>query len=526
MHPFQSPLWALALLFAISAGTATAGDPADFFRVSALGPEGYGNYDAGAPAVAANPDAGEFLVVWSGDDDAGDLVDEELEIFGQRIDAVTGAELGSDDFRISRMGPDQDTTYGPDACTPLESDPDCGPAVAYGDGVYLVVWSSDDDAGALTDGEFEIYGRRVDGETGAVLDADDVRLSDIGSDGITTFDAFEPDVVYNEATGEFFIVFVAPLFVQLSDPELEVIGQRFDPATGEVGVNDFRVSFMGPSGSGREDFDARHPSVAYDPSTGGYLVVWDGDDEAGDLVDNELEIYGRRLSSSGGLLGSQFRISTFGPDGERDLDAEFPTLVATPGTTEWMLFYQGTNEDLPEEASEIYGQRLNRSDGSLIGSAFQISEMGGPGDLVRSALRPVAAADTRTAEVLVAWQGDDDRVGLANNELEIFGQLVDAEGVEIGEDDVRLSAMGPDGSADFSATRPAIAYESSGGVFPPGLAWRRRLRIADRARVRGVGQARRDGAGLRGWFRERRRGALVVDRAVGALAWAAGRGRG
>ena len=74
------------------------------------------------------------------------------EIYGQRIDAATGAEIGADDFRISGMGPDRDLLYGAWL-----------PDVVYNstDDEYLVVWSGDDDVGPLVEGEYEVFGQRL-----------------------------------------------------------------------------------------------------------------------------------------------------------------------------------------------------------------------------------------------------------------------------------------------------------------------------------------------------------------------------
>ena len=85
---------------------------ANDFRISDMGGTGDANYDAFEPAVAYNATDNEYLVVWAGDDDVGGLVDGEYEIFGQRLDATTGAEVGSNDFRISDMGGTGDVTYG------------------------------------------------------------------------------------------------------------------------------------------------------------------------------------------------------------------------------------------------------------------------------------------------------------------------------------------------------------------------------------------------------------------------------
>ena len=59
---------------------------------------------------------------------------------GAAYPVTVDPEIGSDDFRISAMGPDGDTSYGA-----------FDPAVAYGsqDGLYLVVWYGDDDTPPL-----------------------------------------------------------------------------------------------------------------------------------------------------------------------------------------------------------------------------------------------------------------------------------------------------------------------------------------------------------------------------------------
>ena len=115
-----------------------------------MGPDGSAAFDAFDPALAYNSLANEYLVVWEADDNTPPLVDEEFEIFGQRIDAATGAEIGDNDFRLSDMGPDGSEDF--DAF---------GPALAYNglNNEYLGVWEGDD----ATDGENEIFGQRFSG---------------------------------------------------------------------------------------------------------------------------------------------------------------------------------------------------------------------------------------------------------------------------------------------------------------------------------------------------------------------------
>src|SRR5262249_56936040 len=95
-----------------------------------------------------NPTNNEYLVVWSGDDNTGTLVDDETEIFGRRLDAATGAEVRANDFRISHMGPDGDPNFRAGH-----------PAVAYNptNNEYLVVWDGDDNTAPLVNAEVEIF---------------------------------------------------------------------------------------------------------------------------------------------------------------------------------------------------------------------------------------------------------------------------------------------------------------------------------------------------------------------------------
>ena len=133
--------------------------------------------DAFNSAVVYNPTAGEYLVVWEGDDMDEGRVDEEFEIFGQRLSA-TAAEIGTDDFRISSMGPNGSTFY--DA-----REPD----VVYNpvDDEYLVVWNADNDVPPHADQEFEVYVQRLVGATGAEIGEDDRRITSLGPPGNDNF---------------------------------------------------------------------------------------------------------------------------------------------------------------------------------------------------------------------------------------------------------------------------------------------------------------------------------------------------
>ena len=219
--------------------------------------------------------------MWWGDDDIAPLVNNETEIFGQRVNAATGAEIGGD-FRLSDMGPDGNVFYSA-----------VNPAVAYNNtnNHYLVVWWGDDDTVPLVGGEYEIFGQRVNAATGAEIGGD-FRLSDMGPDGNAAYDAHSPAVAYNNTNNQYLVVWqgdddTGPLV----DDEFEIFGQRVNAATGAEIGGDFRLSDMGPDGN--VNYGAVSPAVAYNSTNDHYLVVWWGDDDIAPLVDNEFEIFGQ-----------------------------------------------------------------------------------------------------------------------------------------------------------------------------------------------------------------------------------------
>ncbi|MCB0036805.1 MAG: hypothetical protein KDE51_22390, partial [Anaerolineales bacterium] len=223
----------------VSITTGTPNLIGNMLQVSDLGPDGNANYDAYQPAVAYNSTNEEYLVVWYGEDDSGSLVDNEFEIFGQRIDALTGAEIGSD-FRISDMGGLGDANYDAQF-----------PRVAYNatNNEYLVVWMSDDNSGSLIDNEFEIFGQRLNAATGAAVGSNDFRISDMGGTGNTTYSANRPDVVWNSTNNEYLVVWHGDDDSgSLVDNENEIFVQRLSATGGALGTNDQRISDMGGIG--------------------------------------------------------------------------------------------------------------------------------------------------------------------------------------------------------------------------------------------------------------------------------------
>lgn len=380
-------------------------------RLSTMGPDGDPGWKAGRPAVVYNPTANEYLVTWHGQDGAA----PEYEIRGQRIDAATGLEVGPDDFRISDMGVDGVVdaiafhpwaAYSPQSDRYLvvwQGDENPGPGVANteweiyvqlldglgnevgtndlqisvtgangdtttdafdpmvafnsADNEFLVVWHADPKTGGLAPSEGEVFAERIDAATGAELGAGEVRISDLGPDGNAMYSALRARPAYNPVDHEYLVVFHG--LDQLATDEFEVYGQRLDPALNEIGVNDFRVSEMGPEGDG--GFTVEDPMIHYEAATHEYLVTWEGEDDEGDLVDGEFEIYGQRLDArTGAQVGpDDFRISQLGTDGDTDINVVRPGSAYNTTTGESLVVFERRDfVASPSGLSEIHGQRL------------------------------------------------------------------------------------------------------------------------------------------------------------------------
>ena len=484
-----------------SAGVATGSLD---FRISDMGPDGDTAYNAYNPAVVYNSTVYQYLVVWSGSNDTGGMVAGESEIFAQRLTDL-GTSIGTNDFRISDMGGSGNTSFAAYA-----------PDVAYNNysGEYLIVWYGDDDTGELVNEEFEVYGQLLTSSGGGVGD-NDFRISDMGPDGSIAYGAEYPAVTYNRDNNQYLVVWagidnIAPL----EAGEQEIFSQRLTSGGADTGNNDARISYMG--GSGNNPFWAYRPATAYAGEQNQYIVSWYGDHEYVPLIDDEFEIFASRLQNNGTIILSPYqtkRVSYMEPVGDPDYDAADPAVANDPGNSEGTLLIwsgdtnvlsmvegeseiigrsyvefristMGTNGDTSRGAYEpaiacntadheylavwygdddtdneyeIYGQ-LVTSYGSLIGVNFQISDMGPAGNVAYGAFSPDVVYNSVDNQYLVVWAGDDDSGSLVDNEYEIFGQLLDADGNAVGTNDFRISDMGDTGIAAYGASAPAVTY--------------------------------------------------------------------
>jgi hypothetical protein len=191
----------------------------------------------GPPKVAYDVGRHEFLVVWLGPAGQGTAV------YGQRI-SPAGAQLGANDFLISDAG-------------------SAARAVAVADrsghAEYGVAWDGDG-----TTGSREIFFRRVSGAGGplgmAQMASDPARGSGL--------DAREPKLAYNAELDQYLAAWVQDAGPdRLRDP---VMGRLVNAGSGPTGT---AIELSGTQLNADRAAERSAPAVAHRPR-GGYLVAW------------------------------------------------------------------------------------------------------------------------------------------------------------------------------------------------------------------------------------------------------------
>jgi hypothetical protein len=230
------------------------------------------------PVVAFSPSANAYVVVYErreGTDATG-----PMNVVAQYLDAVgtpSGAPVLVSASLYDQLAPD----------------------VAYNaaTGGYLVVWQDTVyvpplERGAATTTsplEFDIYARRLDSD-GSVL-GDPIAIS------TWQYDQVKPRLAYNDATDQFLIVWEDHHWGW--GEARDIYAQRVN-ANGSLAGGNFAVSWEGT------EFRL-NPDVAYNPTAGEFLAVWEYA-----LSESDHDVYRRRISSSGALPDDELAISRLG----------------------------------------------------------------------------------------------------------------------------------------------------------------------------------------------------------------------
>jgi hypothetical protein len=401
-------------IFGQRISAATGAPLGSRIRISQMGTDSDPNSAAFNPAVAWNSMNNLYLVVWQGDQNVMPLVDNEVEIYGKILNNTGGTVVSQ--FRISFMGPDGDVNFRGDT-----------PSVAYNatDNEFLVAWQGDTNDPPLVDNETEIFAQRVNAQTGA-LNGSRIRVSQMGPDGSTSFRGADCAVAWNSTNNRYLVVWAGDSNdPPLVDNENEVHGVILDNV-GAPAVAQFRISFMGPNGD--VNYRADNPKLAYDSANNQFLVVWRGDDNTPPLVDNENEIFGQRLNAqTGAASGSRLRISQMGTDGATTTGAFNPQLAFSSATGSYLVIWRGDDEI--DNEFEVYGRRVSGAGTFVDASQVRLSTMGPDEDTNYTVSNSAVAFGSVSDRHLVVWQGDDNTAPLVDGEFEIFGQRVGDLGI-------------------------------------------------------------------------------------------------
>jgi len=328
------------------------------------------------PAVAYNSVDNQYLAVWW---DNRDLETTGENIYGQIV-SYEGLPLG-DNFPISTADGLQ---YFPD--------------VAHNsrDNEYLAVWA--DNRNVASTG-FDIYGQRISSQ-GELLDDEGNPGADPGVNFAISRAANGqeyPVLAYDDDLNQYLAVWQDlryghwDIFAQLISGQGELLDKSGRPDADPAA--NFPLS-AAPS-------DQEHPTLAYGQDE--YLVVW----QWARSPDFEEDIYGRRISGSGELLGSDFPLVT-------TFSHQMSPAAAYDDSSHNYLVVWNDDRNSADTAYDIYGQIVDIT-GALQGANFPISTA------TRNQYFPAVASNAK-GEFLVVWQ--DARHG----NWDIYGQHISSEG--------------------------------------------------------------------------------------------------
>ena len=251
------------------------------------------------PAVAYNPAANEYLVVWERRWTADDH-----DILARRISGA-GVPLGTGPMSLDASAEDQ-----------------LAPAVAFdaNAGQYLIVWQ---DKNPDTQ-SYDIHGRRILGNGTAV--GDEITIA------AWEYDLIEPRTAFNSGANQFLVVWEDHRWGW--GEARDIYGQRIAAGGALVGGN-FSISWEGDQARTR-------PDVAYDAAANEYLVVWEYAASPDDM-----DVYRRRVNIEAGLPDSEVAVSRLGTH-------EGHPRVASSGDLGYLTVWED-NRQAPTNALDVYG---------------------------------------------------------------------------------------------------------------------------------------------------------------------------
>ena len=316
-----------------------------------------------APKVVMAADD-SFAVSWQSFGQDGD----GYGIYGQRFDELGGFK--GDEFQVN--------SYTTSAQK--------NPAIAMDNrGDIIIAWQSNEQLG------LDIYAQRYLFGTG-----DEFRVNTV----IDNLQA-SPSIGI-DSDGDFVVAWYSRNQNSSFD---HIYAQRFNAQGSKLG-SEFRVSST-------KTFDQRFPKIAMN-NEGNFVIIWESESQN----QNSSEIYGRRYTADGGVIGSEFQINTsFIPDFSPPR-----TDIAMDEEDGFVVIWHEAQFSGGEGPIEIYGQRYDANN-NTIGAEFQLNSNFGD-----SQRRPAIEMDDNGNFVIV-WES------LQNNfPKDIYGQRYTPNGSKIGNE--------------------------------------------------------------------------------------------
>lgn len=237
----------------------------------------------GAPALAFNDSASEYLIAWTGNANFKNSLGkyyQETEVFGQRLSG--SAQVGIDDFRITYFDPEERRS----SSTGL-------PAIDYNgiNNEYMLVFEGHTIYDA-PNAKGEPHGSYIFSQR---IDAKGVSLSThtIISPQVMFMDG--PAIAFNSSKNEYMVVWK----VGRASAGRSILGQRIS-ATGAM------VGALNTSLTDEANSSFSYPAISYRANRGQYVLIWHGKETHKDVY-----LYGQLLNGETGLrVGVEsFRIS-------------------------------------------------------------------------------------------------------------------------------------------------------------------------------------------------------------------------
>jgi hypothetical protein len=284
-------------------------------------------------------------------------------------------------------------------------------AAALESGGFVVVWASFDQGATL---DYDVYAQRYDA-TGAPAGGE-LRVNS------TTDDDQESPRVVGMADGGFLVVWQSR-----AATGYDVFVRRFDANGAAVGA-EVRANTHTAD-------DQQHPAIARG-NDDTFVVVWQSFDQVGSF---DFDIYGRRLTSTGQVNGTEFLVNSTTSD-----DQTAPAIVGS-ATGGYLVAWQSLDADI-DTGFDIYTRLLNAS-----------AVPPGPDRRLNATIaddqeKPAVSAATDGSYV-VAWQSaEQDGSGAA-----VIARRVAANGTATGAEIVVNQTVQGDQSA------PALAVKSASG---------------------------------------------------------------